>query len=301
MRTRKKPILIFVAIFAALITIFIAKSNEEPSDCFTWKVKINESTFYLTGSIHAANEANYPLDKTYLKSYQKADKVIFELKDNFKTLEKKIFQYAEKDKLSEDENLGHFLKPESIEKLKQIIDETKLKHYFQYEGWLLNMVISGKKSKLIGYDPLLAVDKYFHDLAEKDQKEIIGLDNIETQLELFDFELPHEMQIKILEKAISKMETAAKSQEALYKSYFDNDLIQLETECLKPFDFNKPQMKQIYDRVFTQRNTAWVAKFEKLATEEPGTYFVLVGSGHYFGSNNVRELLENKGYIVEKI
>ena len=94
---------------------------------------------------------------------------------------------------------------------------------------------------------------------------------------------------------------AAKSEIPLYKAYFANERENFEAEFLKPFDFNKPQMKQIYDRVFTNRNTDWVAKFEKLATEEPGTYFVLVGVGHYFGPNNVRELLENKGYIVEKI
>lgn len=79
-----------VAVFAGIITVFIAKSSDKPSDCFTWKVKINESTFYLAGSIHTASEGNYPLPKAYMKSYKKADMVILELKDDMKTLKQKM-------------------------------------------------------------------------------------------------------------------------------------------------------------------------------------------------------------------
>ena len=74
-----------------------------------------------------------------------------------------------------------------------------------------------------------------------------------------------------------------------------------EEEFLKGMDFNIPQVKQAYDMVFTNRNKSWVERFEKLSEENPATYFVLVGAGHYFGPNNIRELLEQKGYTVEKI
>lgn len=211
-----------------------------------------------------------------MKSYRKADKIILELEDDFNTLEEKIFKYAEKDRLKEDQYLNLHLSSESLEKLKQIFDEEKLNQYCQYEAWVLNMLISGARTKLIGYDPLLAIDKYFHDLAEKDGKEII-------------------------EEAVSELELNAKTEEPLYKAYFDNDMVQFENEFLKLYDFSKPQVKQIYDRVFTSRNINWIEQFEHLSTENPGTYFVLVGSGHYFGPSNIRELLEHKGYTIEKI
>jgi len=290
-----------IALLAGIITVFIAKSSDEPSECFTWKVKINESTFYLAGSVHTASEENYPLPKPYLKCYKKADKVILELKDDFETLENKIFLYAEKDKLPDGLNLGDSLNPESIYKLREIIENDKLDKCLGYEAWLLNMFIAGRKSKLIGYDPKLAIDKYFHDLATKDKKEIIGLDEIQTQLALFDFDLPFKIQIQILEEAVSEMAMKAKGEEELFKAYFENNLIEFEKEFLKPYDFEKPQMKKMYDMVFTKRNTSWVEQFKELSKENPGSYFVLVGSGHYFGPNNILELLESKGYTIEKI
>jgi len=97
------------------------------------------------------------------------------------------------------------------------------------------------------------------------------------------------------------MEVQAKNEVPLYEAYLSNNITQFEVEFLKPYDFEKSQMKQVYDLVFTKRNLNWVRRFEELSTEKPGTYFVLVGAGHYFGPNNIRKLIEEKGYHLEKI
>jgi len=288
-------ILLGIIIFAAACT------QKEPSECIIWKTEINGSTFYLAGSIHTAKEAYYPLPETYTDYYKKADKLIMELEKDFEGIEEEIFNYAQKDTLAESDYLNNYLKPESIEKLKKIFTEDELDKYFKYEGWLLNMTIAGTKSKLVGYDPLLAVDKYFHDLATKDNKEIIGLDNVITQTALFEFDAPLLMQVQVLENTIGNMESQAEQELPLLESYFSDNLDLFEEEFLKSIDLTIPQVKQAYDMIFTSRNKSWVEKFEKLAEEQPATYFVLVGSGHYFGPNNVRELLEEKGYTLEKI
>lgn len=300
MNRRKARLPALVAVFAAIVTLFIIKSNDKPSDCFTWRVDINGSKFYLAGSIHTAKKENYPLPAAYMKCYKKVDKIVFELQENFDTLEQKIFRYAEKDRLMPGQYLDHYLDSASIDALRGLFDEEKLDRYFQYNGWLLNMAIAGSRSKLVGYDPKLAVDKYFHKLAEKDGKKIIGLDQIETQLKLFEFEAPVELQVKIIERAIQAMGSQASAEIPLYESYFDCDLSRFETEFLKTYDFDNPQVVNIYNRVFTDRNTNWVETLEQLAAEDPGTYFVLVGAGHYFGPNNIRTLLEEKGYVVVK-
>ena len=289
-----------VAVFSGVITVFIARSSDKPSDCFIWKTRINESTFYLAGSIHGASEGNYPVSKAYLKCYKKADIVILELEDDMNSLKEKIFQYAEKDRLKEDQYLNYHLSSESLDKLKEIFDDDELYHYCQYESWLLNMAIAGTKSRLIGYDPSLAIDKYFNNLARKDKKEIIGLDDLQMQLLLFKYEVPFDVQVKIIEKAASEMEIQANKEAPLYRAYFDNDILQFDNIFLKSFDFNKPGMKEAYNTVFANRNKRWVEQLERLSGERPGTYFVLVGSGHFFGPDNIRELLERKGYKIEK-
>ena len=97
------------------------------------------------------------------------------------------------------------------------------------------------------------------------------------------------------------MEMKAKGEEELFKAYFETNLVKFENEFLKVYDFENPQMEKMYDKVFTKRSTSWVEKFIELSSGNPGSYFVLVGSGHYFGPNNILGLLESKGYIIEKI
>jgi len=63
--------------------------------------------------------------------------------------------------------------------------------------------------------------------------------------------------------------------------------------------FKNPQMKKMYDMVFTKRNTVGWTIIE-LSKGNPGSYFVLVGSGHYFGPSNILELLESKDTLLKR-
>ena len=177
--------------------------------------------------------------------------------------------------------------------------EDKLSRYFHHEGWLLNMAISSMKSRLIGYDPELSVDKYFHDMATKDKKEIVGLDQIETQLKLFDFEVPLETQVQIIESAIHSAEQQALTEQSLFDTYFSQDHEAFREAFYEMMNFENPQKRSMYDKVFVMRNKAWVQKLIELSETHPGNYFMLVGCGHYFGPDNVLELLEEEGFTAK--
>jgi uncharacterized protein YbaP (TraB family) len=150
--------------------------------------------------------------------------------------------------------------------------------------------------RLIGYEPKLAVDKYFHDLAIKDKKPIYGLDDIETQIRIFELEVPNEAQVKILESSLKTIKMRAMSEQPLFDAYFSQDRDAFEKAFLTPMNLENPQVKAMYDRVFAARNKAWVQKIIELAQKEKGHYFMLVGCGHYFGPENVLELLEKEGF-----
>ena len=293
-----KTILIFILCLACQLTL-MAQNNTPPG--FLWQVNINGSGFSLAGSIHAGKQDQGPLPQAYLDAYDEADYLILELQDDFETLEKMIFKYAEKDSLKEDQYLNNYLSQESMDILEELFEgrEEMLLRYYRHEGWLLNMAISGMKSRLIGYDPELAIDKYFHEMATKDQKLILGLDRIETQLRLFEFEAPLVQQVQIIESASRGAAQQARSEKPLFDFYFNQDTESFREAFLSSLNFDNPQVKQMYDLVFTNRNRAWVEKLIELSSSQPGTYFMLVGSGHYFGPGNVRELLEAEGYPVK--
>lgn len=276
--------------------IMIAQSETIPG--FLWQANINGSEFTFAGSIHAGKKELFPLPDSYLKAYKEANYILFELKDDFTSIKNEIFKYAAKDSLNEDQYLDKYLSQEDKEILSLLFSgkEEILQRYYHFKGWLLNMTISGRLSKMIGYDPELAVDKYFHKLAVDDQKVILGLDKIETQLKLFEFEAPHEVQVQIIDATLKNAEKKAWAELPLFESYYNQDTEAFQEAFLAGMNFENPQIKAMYDKVFTDRNKAWVNKLIELSRTHPGNYFILVGCGHYFGPDNVLDLLNKEGH-----
>ena len=214
-----------------------------------------------------------------------------------------IFKYAAKDSLEEDQYLDNYLSQDSKEILSVMFKGKGdlLARYYRYEGWLLNMAISGWRSKLVGFDPELAVDRYFHDLATQDHKTILGLDHIETQLKLFEFEATREQQVEIIETSLKRAKKQALSEQPIFESYYSQDTDAFREAFLGNMDLENPQIRAMYDRVFVSRNKAWVRELIELSRNMPGNYFMLIGSGHYFGPGNVLQLLEDEGFQVRQL
>lgn len=275
--------------------------QEAGAGAYLWKASIGPSTFYLAGSIHLGNEKSYPLPDAYLDAYHKAGRVLMELKEDFETLEEMIFEYGKQSLLAEEQYLDKQLDEETLRQLEKIYagKEEQLERFYRHEGWMLNMSIAGRRCILAGYDPELAVDKYFHDMATKDGKEILGLDSLETQLKLFEFHAPLSTQVRVIEAAVAGAQAQAEADTHLFEAYYTHDPATFEKAFLAIYDFDNPQVKKMYDMLFVARNKAWVKKIKELAFEQPGTWFMLVGCGHYFGPGNVRELLEAEGFHVE--
>jgi uncharacterized protein len=277
------------------------KAGNEKKDYFLWQVNINGTEFILAGSIHAGKPEHYPRPDTYINAYNQADKIIFEIKEGPKELEKLKFSYAGKDSLEEGQYLDKHLCPESKETLSLLFKgkEDQLVRYYHYEPWLLNMIVSGRKYIFLGYDQQLSVDMYFHGLAAKDGKKIIGLEKAETQFALFDFNIPYETQLKVLEAGLKNVRQQALNDQALFENYYNSDMEGFKEAFLTSMNLENSQRKSVYDKIFATRNKEWVRKLIELSSNNPGTYFMLVGSGHYFGPENILELLEKDGFTVK--
>ena len=290
-------------IFSLLVLISqqSAMSQNGKNDFFLWQVNINGSEFILAGSIHAGKPENYPPRDVYINAYNQADNVILEIKEGLKELDKLKFNYAGKDSLEEGQYLHKRLSPESREMLSLLFKgkEALLVRYYHYEPWLLNMIVSGRRCIFLGYDPELSVDMYFHDLAVRDNKKITGFEKVETQLALFDLNVPYETQLKILESGIQTAQQRALNEQPLFENYYNSDVEGFKEAFLASMNPENPQMRAVYDRIFASRNKAWVKKLIELSSSNPGTYFMLVGSGHYFGPENIPELLEKEGFTVK--
>lgn len=306
-RTGSSRLILFLLVFVLLYCDPSFGTAQEISDIpnhspgFIWKTNINQGIFYLVGSVHAGKKAYYPLPEQYLDCYADADVMIMELEDDFATLEEKMFDYAEKDRLPEAQYLRYHLDSITMGKILRVMDLEEFQKYDQFKGWFLNMILSGTKHRLNGFHGDHGIDMYFRNMAKEDDKPVIGLDRFEDQFALFEFDAPYEAQIQVIQRAAGSLQMQAAAELPLLEAYYSHDPEKFEKVFVSMYDVTNPAVKNVYEQIFASRNKKWVKFLEEIARNEGKTYMVLVGAGHFFGPDNVRALLESRGYRVKSL
>jgi len=171
MKTNSYKLKITAGILILLFACNTLMSQVKDScEFFLWKTEINKSTFYLSGSVHVGKKEYFPLHSKYLECFNKSNKVIMEVAEDFETIETRMLEYIQKDKLAEDKYFRNNLDSVSIRKIIGILGEETFHEFDIYNSWILVLQLSVNKMKLFDYEPVLAVDKYIRELADKYNK-----------------------------------------------------------------------------------------------------------------------------------
>jgi len=301
MKNLKQSIFILTAailIFSIPQNIFGRDSGS--GDVFIWETHIKACTLFIAGSVHVGKKDSYPLHETYLEYLERSDKIILEVAENFENIHNIMSEYIQKDRLPEDKYFRHTLQPEIRDRIIDILGSDQFYRFDQYNAWVLIMQLAVNKMRLLDYDPLLAVDRYIWDQAFAAGKEISGLESVEEQFRLLEFDLPYDIQLKIIERNVGNILIAAEKEGALYDAYFNNHVEKFGKIFTTRFNFEDPVEKTAYNKVFTQRNKTWANNLEELANKHHGAIFVAVGAGHLFGPGNLLECLREKGYEIHQ-
>lgn len=270
-------------------------------DVFLWETHIEACTLYIAGTVHVGKNDSYPLHETYLEHLEGSDKIILEVAEDFENIKNRMSEYIQKDRLPDDKYFRHTLNQETKDRIIEILGTDQFYKFDQYTAWVLITQLSVNKMRLLDYDPFLAVDRYIRDLAVAAGKEILGLESVEEQFRLIEFDLPYNIQLEIIERNINNIQTAAEKEGVLYDAYFNNQLEKFEATFTGRFDFENPGEKAVYNKIFTERNKSWANYLEELAAKHHGAIFVAVGAGHLFGPGNLLECLKEKGFVINQV
>ncbi len=295
--------LCFMALFASACTFLPYQENTsgkapDSFSPFIWKTTINDSTFYLVGSVHFGKKEYYPLPDQYMHCYERSDAVIMEVEDDLRKMRKKVLAYAEKIQLPKGQCFRNHLDSHTTDKILKIISGREFRKYDCYNAAMLRLILQGRKMKQLGFDTSFGVDMFFQRRALKDKKQITGLEDLEDQLSLFYSDEPIEAQVNIIKQYVDAIEAQAQAEGRMVEAYFSRDAQVFEKAFLSMYDPENSDIKISYDLAFTKRNQKWVEKLEEISLKGEKTYMVIAGAGHFFGPNNIRFLLDKKGYKV---
>lgn len=131
-------------------------------------------------------------------------------------------------------------------------------------------------------------------LAGEAKKEVIGLEKVSDQMEVFD-KIPYQVQADMLYSYITETVKFKKETDEMLAVYRSANLVEMQKMMADP----EYGLDKYLDLLLTNRNKNWVKQMQTIMPEK-ATLFA-VGAGHLGGNEGVISLLRKAGYTVKPL
>lgn len=285
------------------MTLFLsALLHSEGKKNLLWEVEKGNTKVYLFGSIHSMKKEVYPLNPAIEQAYEKSDILVVEV--NITKLDAGSVQklILENGSFKGKKTLQSVLPEEYYKKLSAEFAESgmmTIEMLNKFKPWFVLINLESMRLLKLGVDPKFGIDMHFMNKA-KENKEIIELETADFQLKLLSG-FDDEVQLNLLKESIDNPEETVEMIDELIAAWQAGDEETIEEMIVNKVK-NLPELKDFYEKMFTERNVTMTEKIEEfLQSQEGKTYFIVIGSGHYVGEDGILKLLEKKGYKPKQL
>jgi len=280
------------------LSLFVFSDVHAENDrAFFWQVTSAQATVYLMGSIHFADKSFYPLRPAIEKAFQHSDALVVEL-DITKTDDRVYNQLlTQRGMYKNGGTIKEALSEETWRQLRQRLQHLNVPYdsVKNYKPGVMVLTLSALQVMRMGLDPALGIDVYF--LKKAGQKKIIELESLKQQLNLF-LDIPNgEL---LLKESLYSLDEAELLMAEMVRYWKTGDEKKMKKMLFEDALNDYPAFSEIYDELFYDRNASMTQKIEAML-KQPGTYFVVVGSGHLLGEKGIVNTLKEKGYQVIRL
>lgn len=273
-----------------------------------WKVTDPESgnTMYMLGTIHLlpSDVSEYPADLMDIYNNCECIAVEYDVTALLSDMKLQI-EYANGMLYTDGTKIQNHISEETYNKAKDYF--TSIGAYSKMldmytAGYWINQLSTVMYYRLDNVE-MTGTDVYFLEKAHKDGKEVINIEDLSIQTSALNAYTDDyaEYSINDLLDNMDDIEGFAEAYSELYESWangdgeigMDSDLSDFPEELLDDYE--------IYmDILLDDRNQNMAQKAAQYIKEGKNCLF-MVGAAHYSGENGVDNLLENMGFVVEKV
>lgn len=290
----------FLSGFCASILVAASFSNTlaEGADKHSlWEISSVENKVYLLGSIHLLKQEHYPLPDEMYAAFDNSSTLVLEIDLEEATNMKGQMAMMAKAMLQPPDNLKGKLSEETYEiaarEIKALGHDIMLLN--QFKPWMVMLTMAQLKLQKLGYRQELGLDMHFFGKAKKAGKDVMGLETLDFQIDLFD-KLTDKQQEELIKQTIADLGLLETEMTAVLEAWLNGDGDKLSSILSKSFD-KFPELKK---SLFTNRNSAWIGKIETMLKEDKN-YLVVVGAGHLVGREGLVSAFRKKGYKVNQL
>jgi uncharacterized protein len=264
-----------------------------------YEVTNEDTTVYLFGSVHIGLPTMYPLHEKIESAFESADHLAVEIDINDLNPAEMMQIVTEIGLYNDGSTIEDHISADLYDELLRSISELGLQEngVTMFKPWLVSDMLESIILEKAGFALELGVDQYFLDKAVEENKEIISLETIKQQLDLYTILSPESQEKALRATLLEQEENQAKIAE-LIEMWIAGDIAGLSE--LRIIEDDSQDMRDYFTALTDERDLKMTAKIEDFLTNgKSETYFVVVGSLHLVGENSIVDLLESRGYDVK--
>ncbi|MFE3574466.1 TraB/GumN family protein [Lysinibacillus sp. NPDC059133] len=276
---------------------------EQGAKGVAWVVEDEDTRVYLLGSIHLGTPDLYPFDQKLVKAFDEADALLVEAN----ILDTKgLDYYTEKAMYSDGTTLKDAVAPETYAKLEKVakLYNLPMEQLTLQKPWMLSSNLSMLATDdSFGMTPqemaMHGIDMYFLLNAQLQQKPVIELEGMKAQVDMFDALSPEAQEQSLVAVLDNIINPSEENQSNILQEWFTSWKQGNVEEFAKSFQAMEGESSEYNEMLFGLRDEQMAKKIMNVLKEKKGTYFVVVGSGHFLGEKSIRYHLEKNGYKVK--
>lgn len=270
---------------------------------FCWQVSGPNAVVYLVGTLHMVRPDFYPLPRQIEQALSVCPSLAVEVDEsqvNPNVLREFI---VERGQYTGDDNIYKHLSPQTAKALKEYAAEWGMtamggNNYTRFKPWMLALQIAVEELSRQGFDAKLGVDKHLIHEAQQKGKEVIGLETMEFQMNLFaDFS--DDLQDQMLFRMLLDMKESRQDADAMMRAWKEGNARVMDFIISKDTR-EHPELLPVQEKIIYERNVTMSARVDEFL-KNGRSCVVAVGSGHLVGERGIVSLLEKKGYKVEQV
>ncbi len=290
----KKSIILLLFILFVLNT----KAQEERR-FFFWEMTDNKSNnvTYLLGSIHLGNSSLFPLPKIIEESFDRSKVLVLELDLN--SIDP--FQLAHRAMYLDGRTLESALSKNTYQMLIRKLEENGITEDIAnfFKPWFAAMIASISYYEGEGLSAEYGIESYFLKKANEKGKTLAELENVDEQINVFDA-MPDSLNDLVVEYILSGVASGKEfDTDKLLECFVSGNDQELSSYLFK--DDNLSEIDLLFmQRLLIDRNIKMSEKIENYHKSNK-IHFVIAGAAHFLGLNGIIEILNKKGYRINRL
>lgn len=266
-------------------------SASEPMDALLWKIEGQDLTepSYLYGTIHIISQNDFFLTDATKQAFDESQKIVLELDMDDPQMPMQMMQYAN---MPDGQTLDQLLGEDTYQKLDALVKKNMGMGIGMFNKWQPILAYSLFIQEFID-GPMASYEQSFMQMAQKGDKEIIGLETVKEQIDAIG-SIDYQTQAAYLTKQINDLSGQKELFSTMVDLYKKQDL-----NALQRYIVESEGGDQFAEHLLKVRNEKWISRIHEQAKKESS--FFAVGAGHLGGEYGVINLLRQAGFTVTKV